>query len=59
MTRLESTTAAQAFPGLRSRLAKECGMSLFEVAQRLDAFSVQQEAGGARTMASYFEWSLL
>jgi hypothetical protein len=58
MTRLESTTAAQANPGLRSRLAKDCNMSLFEVAKRLDAFSVDQESGGVRTMMSFFEWRI-
>lgn len=46
MTRLESTSEAERSPALRSRLAKQYGMSLAEVSDAIDVHCRLSDAGG-------------
>lgn len=54
MTRLESTTDAQANPGLRQRLAKEHHLSLAEVARELDKFCLARDRGFKGSLELFF-----
>ena len=50
MTRLESNSEAEHFPGLRGKLARDTGLSLLQVGQAIDAFCQAQDEGSALTL---------
>jgi hypothetical protein len=51
LTRLESTTEAQASPGLRARMADEHQLTLTQVADVIDLYCRSEDEGSSKSIA--------